>query len=158
MLRIKMLLDSAIVAVVMVMPVTKPVWAQVADLRITEVNYNPPGSDANFEHFELTNFGDAVYTGDCDTNDFDPDTGLFFDDEADRFVEGAGSHILCLQEGQFTINPGESVIFARRRSNFIAQFDPPESCQVFDYSSSVSLNNNGDFITVLERRCTIEFH
>ncbi len=150
MLRIKMLLVSAIVAMVMVMPVTKPAWAQVADLRITEVNYNPVGSDSQREHFEVTNFGAAAYTGDCTRFGFPPDA-------ADRFIEQVGgadrSHILCLQvsPATFTIQPGEAVIFARKKNNFIAQFNPPTGCQVIDYSSSVSLNNGGgDIIRILD--------
>ena len=127
-----------------------------ADLRITEVMYSPgPAlSDSRFEYFEITNFGVFAYTGDCDTGDFDPSTGLFFDNEADRFTELVGGeptrHILCLREGQYTIQPGISVIFARSSFFFGQQFNPPVGCQVIAYSGSVSLNNNGDEIEVFD--------
>ena len=123
-------------------------WAQVPDLRITEVNYSPVGSDSQREHFEVTNFGAAAYTGDC--------TRSGSNLAADRFIEQVGgadrSHILCLQTNpaQFTIKAGETVIFARQKSRFISHFNPPGGCQVFDYGSSIALNNNGDIIRILD--------
>ena len=75
-----------------IVAVSTSAWAQVANLKITEVNYNPVGSDADFEHFEVTNIGAAAYTGECTSG-----SNL----AADRFIEKVGgtetSHILCLE-------------------------------------------------------------
>jgi hypothetical protein len=139
-----MSLVLGVLAVVMVVPRVQQSWAQGFDLKITEVNYSPVGSDSAFEYFEITNFGTVPYTGECASSG----ASLI----ADRFREGAGSHLLCLEDvpATFTIGVGESVIFARNAQEFADEFLPPPDCQVIDYGNTIAFNNGGDFIEVLD--------
>ncbi len=107
-----------------------------AAVEITNVMYDPPGSDVGHEWVEVTNKGE----GSVDLSTY-------------KFREGGVNHKLTLASGMPTLSAGASAIIASDPATYTS--DHPNNTESV-FKSSFSLSNTGETLSIVNASGTIE--
>ena len=108
-----------------------------AEFWITEIHFNPQGSDSGYEWIEVRN-----------------DSGSSKSLEGYVFREGGTNHGLKVHRGSFAVPAGEFVVIADKPDKFLTAF-PNYSGTIMD--SAFSLNNTGEKLELLDSEKNIRF-
>jgi len=103
----------------------------VTSLQITEIMFNPNGSDSGREWIEIYN------DGLLDINL----SGL-------RFYESATNHLAALTNGESVLHPGEYAVIIDKPEKFFSDYPYLEVSNIAIFDSAFSLLNSGEYITV----------
>ena len=100
----------------------------VAEIKITEIMYDPKGNDTGREWIEIFNAGTSTVNLD-----------------GWKFSEGGSNHLLLVYRGSLTISPSEYAIIVDNPEKFLTDWSN-YSGTIID--SSFSLNNTGETIAI----------
>jgi hypothetical protein len=107
-----------------------------AAVEITDVMYDPPGSDTGREWVEVTNKGNAS----VDISKF-------------KFLEGGVKHGLTLAQGEAVLAPGAKAIFASDPLTFLSEHTGFAGTL---FKSSFSLSNTGETLALINTKGEVE--
>lgn len=108
-----------------------------AEFWITEIHFNPPGSDSGFEWIEVQNRGSGTESI-----------------EKFTFRENEINHGLKIYQGDFILDKNEYVVIADKPEKFVIAF-PDYQGTIID--SAFSLNNTGEKLELLDPDKNIVF-
>jgi len=108
-----------------------------AEFWITEIHYNPPGSDSGFEWIEVQNRGSGT-------------------ESIEKFIfrENETNHGLKIFQGDFVLNANEYIVIADKPEKFITVFSDYQGTII---DSAFSLNNTGEKLELLDPNKNIVF-